>query len=542
VDLVKKGMTKGFGYKLNKLLEAGTKNRIIAFFSGIFVTALVQSSNATALIISSFAGQGLIRLSMALAVMLGANVGTTLVAQFVSLDISWLMPVLIFLGVFTMFVYGKNSSRAKNIGRVFLGIGFLFLSLDMITAAPTALKDSPVLLGIFSPLETDPFLAVILSAVITWLLHSSLAFVLLTMAFVGGGIVSVELGLLMVIGANIGGGIAPVILTSKMDVTTFRVAFGNFVMRLLFGAGCLIFIEALPHFLTDNTDIFSGDRAIVNFHTAFSLGLALIFMPIAPFVAVLCKRLIPDIPGNSDPAKPIYLDTKLLDTPSSALATASREALRMSDYVLEMLQRTINTFKSEDTAIITSIKDTDDIVDKLFSQIKKYLVQLSKEEMDEEESSRAAQIFSFSLNMEHIGDIIVKNLLEMAEKKAEKRRHFSEEGFAEIEEMHADVVSNMKIATHVFMSDDVNEAKKLLKQKKEFRLAEMETTKSHMERMQAGRSDSIATSSMHMDIVRDLKRINSHIASTAYPILEREGELKPLSMKVIPDSIKDSSD
>lgn len=532
-------MTKGFGYRLNAFLEAGTKNRIVAFISGIIVTALVQSSNATALIISSFAGQGLIRLSMALAVMLGANVGTTIVAQFVSLDISWLMPLFIFVGVFVNSVYGPNSSKAKNIARVFLGVGFLFLSLDMISAAPNALKGTPLLEGIFAPLEKDPFLAVILSAVFTWILHSSLAFVLLTLTFVTGGIVSPELGLVMVIGSNIGSGIAPVIITSKMDVMTFRVAFGNFVMRLVFGALCLIFMETLPHFLTDQVSFFTGDRAIVNFHTGFSLGLALLFLPFAPFVAVMCKRLIPDIPGNNDPAKPIYLDDKMLDTPSSALACASREALRMSDCVLEMLNRTIDTFETENTKIITEIKDKDDIVDKLFSRIKKYLVKLSKEEMDEDESFRAAQIFSFSINMEHIGDIIVKNLLELAEKKAEKNRHFSEEGFEEITEMHADVVANMKVAANIFMSGDINEAKSLIKQKKEFRMAEMESTKSHMKRMQAGVADTIATSSMHMDIVRDLKRINSHIVTTAYPILEKEGELTPLSTRVMPITVSD---
>lgn len=532
VDMVKRGMTKGFGYKLNTIIEAGTKNRLVAVLSGIGVTTLVQSSNATALIVSSFAGQELIRLSMALAVMIGANIGTTLVAQFISLDLSWLMPLLIIIGVFIGFVYGKRSSRAKNLGRIFLGIGFLFLALDMITAGPDALKESAILKTIFAPLEQDLFLALILAAVLTWLLHSSLAFILLTLAFVSNGLVSLELGILMVVGANIGSGIAPVVITSKMGVSLFRVAFGNFLMRVLFGLACVVFMESLPALVAQSP--LAGERAIVNFHTLFNVALAIVFFPILPLIAGLTKKLIPDIPSSDNPSDPVYLDEKLLEAPSAAMTTASREALRLSDFVQEMLEDTIKAFESEDTKIIDIIKERDNVVDDLFGHIKRYLVKLSREELDDDESARSAQIFAFAINMEHIGDIIVKNLLELAEKKAARSYNFSEEGFQEIKNMHKDVVENMKMATNIFMAPDLKAAKKLLKKKRNFREAEMRTTKSHMKRMQEGLSDTIATSSLHMDIIRDLKRINSHIAATAYPILESSGEVKPLTTKIMP--------
>lgn len=528
VGMVKKGMIKAFGYRLNAILEKSTRNRVFAAFSGMGVTTLLQSSNATALVVSSFAGQGLIKLAMALAFMLGANVGTTLVAQFVSLDLSWLMPLLLIAGVFVTAVYGK-STKGKNIGRILLGLGFLFMALEMIVSGPYALRESPIIKLLFEPLAEDPIFALILAAAITWLLHSSLAFVLLTMALVSANIVSTELGIVMIIGSNIGSGLAPVAITAKMGITTFRVTFGNLLMRLLFGFACLLFLDRLPELMASG--ILGDERAIVNFHTAFNVAMALFFLPIVPFIASITKKIIPNTLKDDDPATPQYLDMKLIDNPTAALACASREALRLGDMVLNMLKQSIKPFETNDKEQVKHIRDLDDTVDTLFSHIKKYLVRLSEDEFDKKHSDRFMEVFAFATNMEHIGDIVVKNVMELAEKKIHHQKSFSEEGFDEIKAMHKSVVSNLKSSCNAFVSGDVKAAKRLLKEKKSFRAAEMRTTKSHMERMREGKSDTLSTSSMHMDIIRDFKRINSHIAAVAYPILERAGEATPLDIK-----------
>lgn len=526
VEFVKKGMTKAFGMRLNQALEKGTTNRVAALFSGIGVTTLLQSANATALIVSSFSGHGMITLSMALAVMLGANIGTTLVVQFLSLDLHWLMPILLIAGATIKALYGGKSTKGKYIARIFLGLALLFIGLNMIVSAPEALKHSDIIRSIFMPLEQDPVFALILAAVITWIFHSSLAFVLLALSFVTAGIVSEQLGLVMVLGANIGSAIAPLVLTANMGTSIFRVTFGNFFMRLVFAALILILMETQ---LGPQIEAFFADpRGIVNFHTAFNVCMALFFLPILSIVARVTKTIVPETQKLADPGDPLYLDEKLLENPSAALSTAGREVLRLGDMVLQMLEGTMEAFRHHDRVLINKLRKEDDAVDRLYGHIKRYLVLLSRDELSDDEAFRFSQTFTFAVNMEHVGDIIEKNLLELAEKKADKSREFSEEGFEEIQDMHKVVIKNLKDACNLFISNDVKMARRLVKEKKKFREAELKTTKSHMQRMRKGLTKTLSTSSMHMDIVRDFKRINSHIAATAYPLLEKEGEAKPL--------------
>lgn len=526
VEFVKNGMTKAFGMSLNRTLEKGTRNRFTALLSGGGVTTLLQSANATALIVSSFSGHGMITLSMALAVMLGANIGTTLVVQFLSLDLHWLMPILLIIGATIKTLYGQKSTKGKYVARIFLGLGLLFIGLNMIVTAPESLKHSEIMKAIFMPLEQDPVFALILAAVITWIFHSSLAFVLLALSFVTAGIVSEQLGLVMVLGANIGSAIAPLVLTANMGTSIFRVTFGNFLMRLIFAGLVLVIMETA---LGPQIELlFADPRGIVNFHTAFNVGMALFFLPLLRVVERITQIIVPESQNLADPSDPLYLDEKLLENPSAALSTAGREVLRLGDMVLHMLEGTMEALRQHDKVLIQNLRRQDDIVDKLYSHIKKYLVLLSRDELSDDEAFRFSQTFTFAVNMEHIGDIIEKNLLELAQKKAEKSREFSEEGFEEIQEMHKIVTKNLRDACNLYVSNDVKMARRLVKQKKKFREAELKTTKSHMQRMRKGLTKTLSTSSMHMDIVRDFKRINSHIAATAYPLLEKEGEAKPL--------------
>lgn len=525
VEFVKKGMTKAFGLGLNKALEKGTSNRLNALCAGMGVTTLLQSANATSLVVSSFAGQGMISLSMALAVMLGANIGTTLVVQFLSLDLHWLMPAFLVTGAMIKVFYSGNSTRGKYIARIFLGLALLFISLEMIVSAPAALKHSVVMQEIFHPLESDPVFALILASIVTWIFHSSMAFVLLALSFVSAGVISTELGFIMVLGANIGSAIAPLVLTSKMGTSIFRVTFGNFLMRLIFVAIILIVMETK---IGQEIELFfTGERALVNFHTAFNVAMALLFLPLLSLVSHVTKKMIPEGKKSKNPSDPIYLDKKLLENPSAALSTAGREVLRLADMVLQMLEGTLDALDNHDRALIKRLRKKDDAVDKLYGHIKNYLVLISRDELSDEEAFRFSQTFTFAFNMEHIGDIIEKNLLELAAKKAAKSREFSDAGFEEIREMHNIVIKNLKDACNLFISNDVKMARRLLKEKKRFREAELKTTKSHMQRMRKGVTQTLSTSSIHMDIIRDFKRINSHIAATAYPVLEKEGDVKP---------------
>jgi phosphate:Na+ symporter len=266
-------------------------------------------------------------------------------------------------------------------------------------------------------------------------------------------------------------------------------------------------------------------RLIANFHTAFNLALVVVFLPLVDVVAAFTLKLLPDQSQSEDPGRPRYLDTDALDTPSIALSSAALETLRMGDEVRVMLQQTKQVFAANDADLMREVEDRDDVVDQLHEAIKLYLTGLTRLEMDDRESRRSIEILSFTTNLEHIGDVIDKNLMELANKKIKNKSAFSREGESELMEFHDRVLANFDLALNVFMTPDRNLARKLLRQKAEMRDLERALAERHFKRVSAGRTESIDTSSLHLDILRDLKRINSHLTSVAYPILEQHGEL-----------------
>ncbi len=518
--MLKRGMTRGFGATLRQMVAKSTSNRVKAFASGALVTMLLQSSMATILIVSSFAAQNLITTSAGLAVILGADVGTTIVAQILSLDLSWIAPVLMVLGYF--FYQRERSSKLKNIGRILAGLAFMLIALMWIKESADPLKDSQTLPLILQPLQNDAVLAILVSALLTWIIHSSLAFVLLLVSLVESSVLPLELGLVMVLGANIGGTIAPLLATMKEVPVARRIPAGNFLMRLV---GVLAFLPLLEF----STPLIGqlGDyqsRHIVNFHTFFNVVIAMVFLPLAPLVVKAARKIIPDRMDSEDPGRPVYLDKNAIDTPSIALASAVRETLRMADMIEKMLSDSMEALNSNDEKSVRKVTDQDDIIDRVYIAIKNYMARLNEEFMDEQEALRYIQVITFATNIEHAGDIIDKNLMAAALKKIRNQGSFSDEGLGEIEEIHNMVMESIRLAQSVFVSEDRELAKRLLNQKDFLRNAEAKASIAHIERLREGIPETFATSSLHMDIIRDLRRINTHMCTVAYPVLEPGNE------------------
>ncbi len=529
IRMVRTGVTRAFGAALRRTLASGTKNRMRAFGMGLGVTFLLQSSTATALIIASFAGRGLIAASAALAVMLGADLGTTLVAQVLSLNLSLLSPVLILAGVVAF--RSAGSGRPRHLGRVAIGLGLMLLALKLVVAGSAPLRDSELLGMLVMPLASAPVLAVLLAALLTWLAHSSLAIILLIMSLAASGVVPVDLALIFVVGANMGGALPAVVMTLGGGSLARRVPVGNLIMRVTGGIAVLPLLGLIGPVLAS----LDGDaaRQVVNFHTAFNLALALVFLPLVSFVEKLCVKLMPVSVNKEDPAKPRYLDEGALDTPTVALASAARETLRMGDLVERMLADTIEVFRRDDEKMVREIEERDNAVDRLHEAIKLYLTKVSNEALDAKESLQYVEVLTFTTNLEHIGDIIDKNLMELAAKKIRNRLSFSEAGWKEITNMHKQVVHNMQLAFNVFLTRDVKLARQLLREKVNLRDAEWSAAESHFDRLRARRPETVESSGLHLDLIRDLKRINSHLTSVAYPILEEAGELRTSRLRQI---------
>ena len=492
------------------------------------VTAVVQSSTATALIVSSFVGQGLMALPAALAVMLGADVGSSVMTVVFSLDLSWLSPLFIFVGV--VLYLPRQDTTLGRVGRVFIGLGLMLLALSLIKEATTVLTQAEAVRAILSALTSDILLEITTGAILALVTYSSLATVLLTATLVGSGGIPVVVGLGLVLGANLGGGLLAVLTTMRANVATRQVPLGNLMFKLV---GVLLMAPLVKPWLTYVGPLVGNDASlVVLFHLAFNSVMAVVCIGFATPVARLVERMLPrEVAGVGRDMRPHHLDASALATPSLAISCAAREALHQADVVETMLQGMYTVLRNDDLKLSQELRRLDDTVDNLYSAIKYYMTKISRAELDEREGQRWTDIISFTINMEQIGDIIERVLADIETKKILKNRQFSEAGVQEISELHARLLDNLRLAMSVFLNGNVREAEKLLEEKTRFRDLERAYSDTHLARLADNTMESIETSSLHIDLISDLRRINSLLCSVAYPILETAGVLAPSRLR-----------
>lgn len=524
LHMVHSGIVRAFGASLRRILSIGLNNRLLAFLTGLAVTALLQSSTATGLMAASFAASGTVELVPALAVMLGANVGTTLIVQVLSFDVSAVSPVLFLLGV-VAFKRGK-STRVRDLGRVAIGIGLMLLSLHILLNTLAPAEQAPATRAIFAAITGEPLLCVLIAALLTWAAHSSVTVVMLVMSLSYANFVTPDAALALVLGANLGSAVNPLLESGEADnPASRRLPVGNLLNRL---AGCAL---ALPFLHPIAQGLHRLDpspaRLAADFHVLFNVALALLFILPLDAVAALLIRLLPERKKPSDLAAPRYLDETAFHSPSVALACAERETLRIGDVVETMLRQSVPAILTDDRKLVGEIRRMDDIVDKLDKEVKLYLARLTHDGLDDRDGRRAMEIIAFSINLEHVGDIIDKNLMELAGKKIKRGLTFSKEGAAELSDFHRQVLDSLKLAFSIFMTRDSKGARQLIDEKTKLRSVELAAAEKHLARLRDGRPESIESSSLHLDALGDLKRIQSLVCSVAYPVLENAGELYP---------------
>ncbi|MEJ7929217.1 Na/Pi cotransporter family protein [Ramlibacter sp. AN1015] len=524
--LVRTGILRVFGANLRRILARSLSTRPTAALAGLGVTALVQSSTATALIVASFVGQGLVALPMALAVMLGADIGSSLVAVLFSLDLSWLSPLFIFVGV-VLFI-ARQDTQVGRFGRVLIGLGLMLLALRLVAESTAIMVQSQAVKALLLSLASDVLLEITVGAALAIAAYSSLAIVLLTATLAATGAVPLETALGLVLGANIGSGLLGVVLTARAATDVRHVPLGNLVFKVggvLLAAPCIgLWLRHAPPFLGDV-------GTVVGFHLAFNTALALLCMPATATVARWVEAWMPKPDKNLVAGRPHHLDPSALSTPSLAISCAAREALHQADVVETMMRGMLRVIETNDLRLAGELRRMDDTVDELYSAIKYYLTKISREALGESESRRWTDIISFTINMEQIGDIIERILIDVEDRKVKHGRSFSDAGVAEIRELHARLVDNLRLGMSVFLNGSVRDAQKLLEEKARFRDLERSYASSHLARLSDQTMQSIETSSLHLDLISDMKRINSHICSIAYPILDSVGALAPSRLR-----------
>ena len=520
--IVRTDVLRVFGENLRGVLSRSFSNRAKAMFAGLGVTSIMQSSTATCLIVASFVGTGLVSTSAALAVMLGADVGSSLMAVVFSFDLSWLSPLLIFVGV-VLFIPSQGSASGR-IGRALIGLGLITLALQLIVGATKPLTDSPAIRAMLAALPNEILLDIVVGAALTVLAYSSLAIVLLVATLATTGILPITVALGLVLGANLGSGVLGLLATSRASPQVRRLPLGNLLFKLL---GALLVIPFLPQVLgLLQQGLSTVHHQVVAFHLAFNLGMAVLCVGLTGVLGGWVERWLPERASDPNSLKPRHLDAVALATPSLAISCAAREALRQADVVETMLRGMVTVIRNNDLLLAEKLRAMDDTVDELYTAIKLYLTQISREALSERESRRWTDVVSFTINMEQIGDIIERVIQDVEDKKVRKNRSFSEAGMAEICNLHDMLLTNLRLAMSVFLEGNVRDAKKLLEEKARFRDLEHQYAASHIGRLRDNTAQSIETSSLHLDLISDLKRINSHICSIAYPILESAGALR----------------
>lgn len=528
VHMVGTGVQRAFGARLRSFLGGALRNRFKAFLAGMGVTAALQSSTATGLMVTGFTASGLIDLAPAFAVMLGANVGTTLIVQVLSFNVAEIAPAFILVGVL---LFRRASAGPRDFGRVLIGLGLMLMALEQFIALLRPYEDVPSLRLLLGAIATQPVLDVLLAAAVTWAAHSSVAVVLIVMSFAAQGLVPPIAAFALVLGANLGTAINPLLEGGAGDdPAARRLPVGNLLNRLI---GVIVALAALPWLSRLIVSVEPDNaRAVANFHTAFNLALALVFFPLLHPYARLLKRWLPTKLDQNDPGRPIYLDPAARETPVLALGGAAREALRMADVLESMLVGLRDTFERTDRRQIGQTKRIDDVLDKLNTAIKAYVTALDGDALSDADIRRAREILAFATNIEQAGDIVARNLLGIANRLDKRGLAFSETGRDELLSMIDRLIANIRTAASLFMSGDERAARLLASEKEVFRGLQAASMDAHFDRLRSRRPDTTETSSLHLDALRDLKIVNNHIvAAAAYPVLENKGELLPSRLR-----------
>ena len=526
--MVSTGVQRGFGTSLRRALERNLGARWRAFFTGLGITALLQSSTAAGLMATSFTAAGVLALAPALAVMLGANVGTAVVAQALSFNVAVIAPPLLLCGVLAF--RWSSGSRLRNVGRAAIGLGLMLMALSGLQHTLGSVENTPLLRSFLQALAGDPMLAVLLAALLTWGCHSSVAMVLVIGTLSASQVIGAPETLALVLGANLGGALPPLFHASTASAR--RLPLGNMLVRLV---GVLLVLPWLTQVTRLMQRLIPDDaRLAVDFHLLFNLALAAIFLWNVKRTAALLLRWFPDPPRPSDPGRPLYLEIAAVDSATVALANASRETLRMSDLTATMLREALELLRSGDTAMAAGILAHDRATRQLGGAIRNYLVVIGGGQTldDWREAAKGQEILSAVINFEHIADIIANSLTDFAVKQLKRGQLLATDEIALVSAMHAELVESHRLALAVFLRGDRADARRLQARKRQFVKMEADATalsvKLLREAAASGRPEradsvnlAVEESGLLLRIVRDLRRVHSHLASVAYPVLQR---------------------
>lgn len=536
VRMVQTGIERSMGPSFKRLVTTRKESQFQTAFAGVILAIILQSATAVALLASGFAASGILTFAGGLALVLGADLGSALVIQILSFKLDWLIPLLLAVGGWLFLKFERR--RARQFGRILLGVAFILLALRLIGSAMDPIRESGFLPAIATYLETDYVTAFLVGAAVSFVMHSSVAAILMVVTFTALGVLPFAAGVSLVLGANLGGACLAVWLTRQMSPTARLIPLGNLILRGSASVLALLLVNLTPILWVFSS--FGDGQALVAVHLSFNtllllLGLPLIGLMTKPLESLLPKTTNVDVEDTAMPNS--VLDWLVVDDPKLALASVTREVLRMSQIVEAMTRPVMELYESGDLKRISDVRAMDQGVNTASTDIRRYVASLTRAQMSKAESRRARELTEYSINLETAGDIIAKHLLPLAKEKSRDGLKFSKAGWDELVSIHERVISNMNLAFNALVYEDIEYARLLMAEKNEMSAQERKSRKKHLKRLREGLETSFESSDVHLETLRGLKDLNSQIAAVAYPILYKGGQL--LETRLV-ESIEDA--
>ncbi|RON23606.1 Na/Pi cotransporter family protein [Pseudomonas lini] len=512
--MISSALLRGFGTPLRQWLGHNLNNRWMALLSGIGITGVLQSSTAVSLMATSFTAAGTLGLAPALAVMLGANIGSTLVVQLLSADVSMLTPIVLLAGLIVFRL--RDDSRYESVGCALIGLGLMLLALHMLGSTLAEVEGTPIFQLIMQSLDGDLLIALLVALILTWLCHSSVAVVLLIISLAATGMLSASTIVALVLGVNIGGAL-PSVINAGSSVGR-RLPLGNLLVRTVGALAVLPFAGLLAQ------APLAPSTLVVCLHTGFNLLLGLVFIGLTDVLANALTRWLPAPEQDVDPGMPHYLDEAGLEVANIGLSNAAREALRMADMLSAMLGRMLQLLHTSLPACADEVRRIDQSLDLLSAAIRAYLADIGKEGISDSDADRSQEILTFVINLEHAADILSSSLAQLAMRRLRRDEQFSAFELGNIAPLHDAVLESLSLAITVFLREDIATAHQLIQRKETVRRLEAEASREHFRQLQEDKSTWAESGDIFQRVLRDYRRVHHHIAALAYPLLERAGE------------------
>ncbi|MGC8927507.1 MAG: Na/Pi cotransporter family protein [Myxococcota bacterium] len=518
LNFLKEAIQHFAGERLRLVIQQFTSNRFFGMFWGAIFTVVLQSSTAMTVMLVGLTQSGLISLTQAMPILLGADIGTTLTVQLISFRLDKFSLLLVAIG-FGLFFFGRRY-RNKFVGQLILGFGLIFYGIKVLIDCSEPLQSSELFSVILKYFGENQLICLLFSTIITGLIHSSAATLGIVISLAISGNMTLEVAIPFIYGANIGTCFTALLAGIGSDANGKRTAVAHTLFKVL---GVLIFYPFTSYFaeLIKQTDT-DVARQIANAHTIFNVTIAFLLLPFSTIFANLLKRFFTKSENAQEQFRPKYLDRSALITPALALGYASREIMRMCSIVESMLRDTLKVFLEHDMDLLEDIQKRDNKVDILEREIKFYIVNIDKSFFTREQTRMEFDLISFISDLENIGDLINRTILEMARKMIKMGYHFSEDGKRELLEFHRDVMEGFRLSITAFDTDSEELARQAIRHKEILSEKEREFKEAHIERLHKGLKESLNTSSIHLELLSHLRRANSIATRIAYAIIERK--------------------